>query len=484
MYIKKMKIQEGIYRVEDTFEEVTLIHSEKNSCGKSTYLRCLFYGLGYPIPQMKGFDYAQITTEICLEEKGKEFLIVRRLNSLTVICQENQAEIIFSLPHEHNAFLGYIFNSEKQKVLNNLLGIMYIDQDKGWSLLNRGTVIGRIKFSIEELLAGLADIDCDKLLDKKRVLQDNVDKYNAMLDINELSEEVYTNNGEIFITDVEKELSASIALIDLKVRDIKKKIQTLDHTIRQEASFWAFVDALGLKVRHGEELIEVNRDNIVNALEPTEYLLARKNLLISDMNALLNQRAKLQNQLGNYYAANTELTAFFGDTQETILNRQLAAFSFDRDAISKLLDKAQKDLKSVNKEIQTALKNNNIYIQKIYDYVKKYSQILKIDDKIDNRKNYIFTTDLKSFSGATLQKLVFAFKIAFLKVIEEVLETKLVIVMDSPRGKELDDENLSLIMDIVKNELSDNQVFIASIYDDFAYDKKIVLKKRAIEDRA
>ena len=56
--------------------------------------------------------------------------------------------------------------------------------------------------------------------------------------------------------------------------------------------------------------------------------------------------------------------------------------------------------------------------------------------------------------------------------------------MDSPRGKELDDENLSLIMDIVKNELLDNQVFIASIYDDFAYDKKIVLKKRAIEDRA
>ena len=320
-------------------------------------------------------------------------------------------------------------------------------------------------------------------MDKKRVLQDNVDKYNAMLDINELSEEVYTNNGEIFITDVEKELSASIALIDLKVRDIKKKIQTLDHAIRQETSFWAFIDTLGLKVRHGEELIEVNRDNIVNALEPTEYLLARKNLLISDMNALLNQRAKLQNQLGNYYAANTELTAFFDDTQETILNRQLAAFSFDRDTISKLLDKAQKDLKAVNKEIQTALKNNNIYIQKIYDYVKKYSQILKIDDKIDNRKNYIFTTDLKSFSGATLQKLVFAFKIAFLKAIEEVLETKLVIVMDSPRGKELDDENLSLIMDIVKNELSDNQVFIASIYDDFAYDKKIVLKRRAIEDR-
>lgn len=38
---------------------------------------------------------------------------------------------------------------------------MYVDQDKGWTLLNRGTVIGKIKFSIEELLAGLNGIDID-----------------------------------------------------------------------------------------------------------------------------------------------------------------------------------------------------------------------------------------------------------------------------------------------------------------------------------
>lgn len=42
----------------------------------------------------------------------------------------------------------------------------------------------------------MAGIDCDELLEKKRILKDNEKKYQAMLDINKLSEEVYENNGE------------------------------------------------------------------------------------------------------------------------------------------------------------------------------------------------------------------------------------------------------------------------------------------------
>ena len=39
-----------------------------------------------------------------------------------------------------------------------------------------------------------------------------------------------------------------------------------------------------------------------------------------------------------------------------------------------------------------------------------------------NKEDYIFTSDLKSMSGAVLQKMVFAFKVAFLKVIEALFE--------------------------------------------------------------
>lgn len=60
--------------------------------------------------------------------------------------------------------------------------------------------------------------------------------------------------------------------------------------------------------------------------------------------------------------------------------------------------------------------------------------------------------------------------------------TKLFMVLDSPRGKELDNENIELIMNLVKTELKDNQVLIASIYD-LECDNRIEIKNQAIEER-
>ena len=108
--------------------------------------------------------------------------------------------------------------------------------------------------------------------------------------------------------------------------------------------------------------------------------------------------------------------------------------------------------------------------------------MLKVEEKMVQKEDYIFTSDLKSMSGAVLQKMVFAFKVAFLKVIEDVIGVKLFMVIDSPKSKELDEDNTRLIMKLIETELSDNQIFIASIFD-FDCELKIELKDRAIEIR-
>lgn len=89
---------------------------------------------------------------------------------------------------------------------------------------------------------------------------------------------------------------------------------------------------------------------------------------------------------------------------------------------------------------------------------------------------------MKSLLGAVLQKIVFAFKVAFLKVIEENMDTKLFMVLDSPKGKELDDANMKLIENLIKKELDENQIIIASIYN-FEHEKMIKINERAIEGR-
>ena len=45
------------------------------------------------------------------------------------------------------------------------------------------------------------------------------------------------------------------------------------------------------------------------------------------------------------------------------------------------------------------------------------------------------------------------------------MDTKLFMVLDSPKGKELDDANMKLIENLIKKELGENQIIIASIYD-------------------
>ena len=45
------------------------------------------------------------------------------------------------------------------------------------------------------------------------------------------------------------------------------------------------------------------------------------------------------------------------------------------------------------------------------------------------------------------------------------MNTKLFMVLDSPKGKELDDDNSKLIDKIISDELEENQVLIASIYE-------------------
>lgn len=192
MIIKSLTIREDMNMCKDSFSEGrTLVYSDTNSKGKSTYIRFFFYALGYQIPQMKNVHYDNISTEMVLEEKEKEYIIKRDSNIFSVTNIINEETFYYTLPSEHEAFLAYIFEYDNIKVLKNILGIIYVDQDKGWSLLNRGKVIGKISFSIEELLAGINKVDCDDLLEEKRRLKEDKKKYLALLSIQDLSDEVY-----------------------------------------------------------------------------------------------------------------------------------------------------------------------------------------------------------------------------------------------------------------------------------------------------
>ncbi len=481
MIIKQLVLKEGMVNNIDRFsEKINLIYSLTNTKGKSTYLRLMFYALGYPIPNMKGINYNNIVTEIIFLEKEKIYIVCREGDLLRL--NVDDITIYFTLPSDHLAFLSYIFGYQNIKVLKNLLGFMYVDQEKGWSLLNRGTVIGRIKFSIEELLSGLNDVDIDSLLEEKNKLQLDKDKYMAMLNIHELSEQVYERNGEVFISDVEKEFVEKIAYSNIKIENLKQSLKEVNSVISKEEQFYNYIENMCLLVQKDDIVIPVNQDTLVNSTANYEYLKARRSILVTDIEKLKRERTAYEVKLRDYENKNLQINFYDDESKDALIDKQLATLNIDQTIVEQLLEKTKEELKQVNILIKNRIKNNNPYISKIYEYVFKYAKLLGVDDKMVLKDDYIFTSDLKSMSGAILQKMVLSFKVAFLKVIEENMDTKLFMVLDSPKGKELDNENTILIERLIGEELQHNQVFIASIYD-FNCNNKIEIKQHAIENR-
>ena len=481
MIINRLIIEEGIDKSDDIFSKNSnLILSDVNSKGKSTFLRLIFYALGYQIPNMKGLDFNQLYTEIHITEKNMKYILKRSGDHL--ILKNNNSELNFLLPNEHNAMLSYIFQYENISVIKNLLGIIYIDQDKGWSLLNRGVVIGKIKFNIEELLLGLKNINCDKLLAEREKLIDEKKKYESLVEINELSEQAYKENGDIFISDFENKICSNIKLAKVKIKEIQEDIKSIESILKKEKDLFEFINQMNIVVEKDGVTIPVTKDTIKWANESHDFLRARKSLLLVELNKEKYNIAKLNDQLTQYYSNNSLLNKLSGESQEIVINRKLSEFYVDQDMLTSLINKNSKELKKINKTLKSIIKTNNIFITKIYEHVYEYANKLGILDKMVNKEDFIFTSDLKTMSGAILQKMVFAFKLAFLKVIEEELNTKLFMVIDSPRSKELDDKNFKLLENLICEELKDNQFFVASIYN-FKVDNVIKISQKAIEKR-
>ena len=94
----------------------------------------------------------------------------------------------------------------------------------------------------------------------------------------------------------------------------------------------------------------------------------------------------------------------------------------------------------------------------------------------------MFTSNLKELSGAILHKSVFALRLACLSEIQKQLSIKLPIILDSPRGKEIDLENIEKMIEILNRDFADNQIIIASIFEyNLPETNKIEIFDRLIE---
>ena len=70
---------------------------------------------------------------------------------------------------------------------------------------------------------------------------------------------------------------------------------------------------------------------------------------------------------------------------------------------------------------------------------------------------------------------------AYIIEIEKTLGIKLPILLDSPKGKEVDDDNIGKMMQILQRDFSDNQIIIASIYHYVPNEHVITLEEQLLD---
>ena len=481
MIFRSIRIKEGF--AERTFvftDGVNQIFSKENSKGKTTLLRFMLYSLGYNIPNTRKikFDHCEVVSQILTDDVG-EITLSRYSNDYIEATVDNEKKT-YILPDQLHELHKIIFRTENADVLNNLLGAIYADQEKGWTLLNRGTAIGSIRFNIEELIRGLSGCDCSDLIRREARLSKELLKCRQMVSIAKYREEIVAESGTLVFDSYSVESDAVIAQLLMQQKALQKELKRIDKSLSDNKRMRQYVAEMKLMVQLPDGTIfPVTADSIVGLADSIDFLIAKRKIVSADLRAVMHQLANAQKE----QETEEEQLAFYqSESMIDIFDRRIASVPLDAGAIERKINSIEKELKSVREEISRKTKADTGVVMSLYKNMVRYAAELGIGNSESIAESYLFTSNLKELSGAMLHKTVFAFRLAYITEIQKHLGIKLPIILDSPSGKEVDQANIQLMVNILQRDFIDNQIVIASIFRyDFESMNIIEIQDRLIE---
>lgn len=464
MYFRSLELSYGNSVKTFLFSEnVNLVVSKENSVGKSTLLRLLFYSMGYSIPGTKGIKFKNVKTKLTIET-NKGLIILERDDKFIDFNQNGNTHLFF-LPNDSESLHSFIFETDNEKVLSNILGAIYLDQEKGWTLLNRGIVIGKQYFNLKDLISGLAERESRTLeLELESVVSEQK-KYKTMKNLYDYKTTLLDIKDSDFSSDYIDELERDLNILLMDKNILKKQIKDIEVSYKDNISFVEYIENMRLYIENNGEKIQVTKDNLVDFEDNQELLNTRKKILEFKKRKLEAKIIEVQDKI----AKESSLISLQSEIQK--FDSQVANLIINPISLDKIIKQLKQREKKLKKMIFDKITINNSIIDNVYLSIQRYAKELDIYQYMDDNRDYIFTDDLKGFSGAVYHKMVFSFKMAYIIELQKYLGYKLPIVLDSPSGREVDQKNISDIMKILSRDFKDNQIIIASIYDDYGFEK-------------
>ena len=460
MIIKSLKVSNSKNNYLYNFEEKTMIFSHENSKGKTTLLRFILYALGYQIPATEGIgDFNKFKFEISINIDDKDRKIFRQNDYVEVLIDDNVYK--YTLPIQENELHSTIFGIDNIVILNNLLAVYYIDQEKGWTLLNRGKIIGNIRFNIEEFVAGISEIDINNLLSEKKVLNNELKKYRYFKNVIDINAEFADEDDKLPEYDQYNmnDLIEEQKELELKLRKQKSKRKETEEILRTNKGFAEMIENYGIIINHNGEEFVLTKDKLSD-FDRTQELLKIK------LNNYKIEEEKIRVQLEKILRVINEKNTLISvdDILET-MQKNIESIGIDVSQIDKIIKQLTNKRNNINRQIKDKLSFNNKQLYNFYETIFKYADELGIMDFIsDKTPKFVLTNKLKGLSGRVLAQMSYVFKLSYIKAIEQKYGLVLPIIIDSPRTNELSEESTNNMLKILQRDFSHHQIIMASIY--------------------
>ncbi len=477
MKFKTIHLKEVFFERTIVFSKNNLIHSNENSTGKTTLLRLLLYSIGYNIPNTKSIKFENCEIKVLIEKDGKDISLIRNTREY-IVYKTLEEELTYILPSQEFDLHKKLFSTSNIDLLNNILGTFYFDQEKGWTLLNRGVVIGSIHYNIEELIRGINNIDCSKLVYDREQKHQDLLKYKQMYSVSKYQETIDKETRNLAGESYDTTIQSKINQCKIQQNILKKELARIDRVLIDNQKIKNFIAEIGLIVQlPNGETIAVTDKNIVGLNDTINYLIAKKKIIASDYNRISLEIKEIEKERK---VEKTQLS-FFDDVETIaeIFDKKIASIPINTIAVENRIHNVEKEIAEINNKIKKITKNNNSTITHILNNAQKY--INELD--LGSNKVNLFTSNLKELSGAILHKTVFAYRLACLIEVEKTIKMKLPIILDSPSGKEIDSQNIEKMITIINRDFSENQIIIASIfeYENLSDVNKVEIKKTLID---
>lgn len=475
MKIKSLTIAKGI--IEQTIinfnSNKNLIWSNENSQGKTTLLRFLLYSLGYKIPSTKKLDMMAYMSILLIENKRGAIKCIRDKNK-GIIEFEDKTRIEFNLEKdtERLSFISQIFDIDNNPTLiNNLLGAIYIDQEKGWTLLNRGKTIASNGFDIQDFLASLSSKDLSKIDSMIYQKEKEIRKYTSIYDVVTMSEQ---QQEDVKVDENLKLLYSKKNNKELLLQEKRNLLTQIKMVEENNNALKTVIDSYKLLVKHNNEEFILKTENIKDFDVNENIIKAKKSLIEIEIKNLENELANLKQSLKQYEGLFNVEDA--GDSVVKAVNQ----ISIDQVQLSHLIEKLKDEKSKLKEEKKRLIKSEIATVSRLATLVKEISTYLNVfTGYLENEGEYLFTHNLKAYTGTILHKVTFSYRLSYYVLLKEKTGLDFPMIIDSPGSAEMKIENINEILKILNEKCPESQIIVSSIYKDeliMNFDKTIEIE--------